>query len=52
MSLLARLRPKSDVNKLLSKLDVSPFGSAFLYSMNYALGFIIIYLLGYTLATK
>lgn len=37
---------------LLSKLDVSPFGYAFLYSMNYALGFIIIYLLGYTLATK
>lgn len=37
---------------LLSKLDVSPFGSAFLYSMNYAIGFIIIYLLGYTLATK
>lgn len=37
---------------LLGKLDVSPFGSAFLYSMNYALGFILIYLLGYTLATK
>ena len=37
---------------LLSKLDLSPFGSAFLYSMNYALGFILIYLLGYTLATK
>jgi site-specific recombinase len=37
---------------LLSKLDVSPFGTAFLYSMNYAIGFIIIYLLGYTLATK
>jgi len=37
---------------LLSKLDISPFGSAFLYSMNYAVGFITIYLLGYTLATK
>jgi len=37
---------------LLSKLDMSPFGAAFMYSMNYALGFIVIYLLGYTLATK
>jgi site-specific recombinase len=37
---------------LLSKLSVSPFGTAFLYSLNYAAGFIIIYLLGYTLATK
>lgn len=37
---------------LLSKLSVSPFGTAFLYSLNYAIGFIIIYLLGYTLATK
>lgn len=37
---------------LLSKLSLSPFGMAALYSMNYAAGFIIIYLLGYTLATK
>lgn len=37
---------------LLGKLDLSPFGTAFLYSMNYAIGFIVIYLLGYTLATK
>ena len=40
------------VKLLLAKLDLSPFGTAFLYSMNYAIGFIIIYLLGYTLATK
>lgn len=37
---------------LLGKLDLSPFGTAFLYSLNYAVGFILIYLLGYTLATK
>lgn len=37
---------------LLGKLALSPFGTAFLYSMNYAIGFIVIYLLGYTLATK
>jgi len=37
---------------LLGKADVSLFGHLFLYSMNYALGFISIYLLGGTLATK
>lgn len=37
---------------LLSKAHVSDFGHAFLYSMNYALGFIAIFLLGFTLATK
>ena len=37
---------------LISKLDISEFGFAFLYSMNYSLGFIAIYLLGFTLATK
>ncbi len=37
---------------LLSKFEVSDFGSAFLYSMNYSFGFIAIYLLGFTLATK
>lgn len=37
---------------LLSKVDTSDFGHAFLYSMNYALAFIIIYICGYTLATK
>ena len=37
---------------LMSKVDTSIFGHAFLYSMNYALGFIAIYLLGCTLATK
>lgn len=37
---------------LLSKIETSDFGYAFLYSMNYALGFIAIYLFGFTLATK
>ena len=40
------------IKVLLSKADTSFFGHAFLYSMNYAFGFIAIYLLGYTLATK
>ncbi|MBD3582101.1 site-specific recombinase [Flavobacterium selenitireducens] len=37
---------------LLSKVETSTFGHAFLYSMNYAFGFILIYLTGATLATK
>lgn len=37
---------------LLSKAEVSDFGHAFLYSMNYSMGFILIYLMGFTLATK
>ena len=37
---------------LLGKVDTSIFGHAFLYSLNYSLGFIVIYLLGATLATK
>src|SRR5690606_22540205 len=37
---------------LLSKIDTSAFGHAFYYSMNYSFGFIAIYLLGCTLATK
>lgn len=36
----------------LSYWDTSPFGQAFLYSMNYAIGFILLYLFGFTLATK
>lgn len=40
------------IKVLLSKVDTSFFGHAFLYSMNYAFGFITIYLLGFTLATK
>lgn len=36
----------------LSKIDTSAFGQAFLYSLNYSLGFIAIYVLGFTLATK
>jgi site-specific recombinase len=37
---------------LLYKLDLSSFGEAFVYSMNYSIGFMILYLLGFTLATK
>ena len=40
------------IKVLLSKADTSFFGHAFIYSMNYAFGFIAIYLLGFTLATK
>lgn len=40
------------IKVLLSKADTSIFGHAFLYSMNYAFGFIVIYILGFTLATK
>ncbi|MCO6494788.1 MAG: recombinase [Bacteroidetes bacterium] len=37
---------------MLSNIDTSPFGQAFLYSFNYAMGFIAIYLFHFTLATK
>lgn len=37
---------------LLYKLDLSAFGKAFVMSMNYSLGFVILYLLSFTLATK
>lgn len=37
---------------LLSKIHTSDFGFAFLYSMNYAFGFILIYLCSFALATK
>jgi site-specific recombinase len=40
------------VKLLLSKVDTSYFGQAFLYSMNYSFGFITIFLLGFALATK
>lgn len=40
------------IKLLLSKVHVSDFGHAMLYSLNYAMGFIVIYLLGFTLATK
>jgi site-specific recombinase len=40
------------IKVLLSKVDTSIFGQAFIYSMNYAFGFIAIYILGFTLATK
>lgn len=40
------------VKVFLSRMDTSAFGHAFFYSLNYALGFITIYVLGFTLATK
>lgn len=40
------------IKVMLSKVDTSAFGHAFLYSLNYSLGFIAIYVLGFTLATK
>jgi site-specific recombinase len=40
------------IKLLLSKLETSDFGHAFFYSMNYSFGFIAIYILGFTLATK
>ena len=40
------------IKLLLGKVDTSIFGHAVLYSMNYAIGFTLIYLLGCTLATK
>jgi site-specific recombinase len=41
------------INKLLiSKLGLSAFGFAVAYSLNYSLGFIAIFLCGFTLATK
>ncbi|QGK73802.1 site-specific recombinase [Flavobacterium sp. SLB02] len=40
------------IKLLLGKVHASGFGHMFLYSMNYSIGFIIIYILGFTLATK
>jgi len=40
------------VKAFLSKMDTSAFGHAFFYSLNYSIGFITIYVLGFTLATK
>ena len=40
------------IKLLLSNVDTSYFGQAFLYSMNYSIGFIAISLLGFALATK
>jgi site-specific recombinase len=37
---------------LLSSTEASPFGHALYYSLNYALGFILIYFLHFTVATK
>lgn len=37
---------------LLGKLLLAPFGFAFLYSLNYSLGFIAVHVLHFTIATK
>jgi site-specific recombinase len=40
------------IKVMLGKIETSAFGHAFFYSLNYAFGFIAIYVLGFTLATK
>ena len=40
------------IKVLLYKINLSDFGQAFFNSMNYAIGFVILYILGFTLATK
>lgn len=40
------------IKMFFSQAETSNFGHAFLYSLNYSLGFIAIYLFGFTLATK
>ncbi|MCW4470012.1 site-specific recombinase [Flavobacterium sp. MFBS3-15] len=40
------------IKVFLSKMETSAFGHAFFYSLNYSFGFIAIYVLGFTLATK
>jgi site-specific recombinase len=40
------------IKVFLSKMEASAFGHAFFYSLNYSFGFIAIYILGFTLATK
>lgn len=37
---------------LFSKLLLAPFGFAFLYSLNYSLGFMLVHILHFTIATK
>ncbi len=37
---------------LLSKLMLAPFGFAFLFSLNYSLGFMLVHILHFTIATK
>ncbi|WP_018152323.1 site-specific recombinase [Leeia oryzae] len=37
---------------LASRLDLAPFGYAALYSLNYGLGFVLIHILHFTVATK
>ena len=40
------------IKVFLGRIDTSAFGHAFFYSLNYSLGFIAIYVMGFTLATK
>ncbi|MDG4945148.1 site-specific recombinase [Weeksellaceae bacterium KMM 9713] len=40
------------IKLLLTDLQVSDFGHAFFYSLNYSIGFMVLYLMGFTLATK
>lgn len=40
------------VKIIFGKLLLAPFGYAFLYSLNYSLGFMLVHMLGFTIATK
>jgi site-specific recombinase len=40
------------IKLMLTDVHVSDFGHALFYSLNYSIGFVVIYLLGFTLATK
>ena len=40
------------VKILAAKLELAPLNQAFVYSMNYALGFVLIHILHFTIATK
>jgi site-specific recombinase len=42
----------SSIKIVISKLLLAPFGYAFLYSMNYSLGFMLVHILHCTIATK
>lgn len=40
------------IKVLASKLSLAPIGAAFIYSMNYSLGFMLVHVLHFTIATK
>lgn len=40
------------IKSIIAQWHIAPFGEGFLFSLNYALGFVLIYVLHYSLATK